>query len=113
MPRHCRHVYQTGLAHNRLNHFPSEFQSIGSASLKCQELLLMHSRAVEISANNAWSVFLLPGQLSPGAAVLTLVGTDSGGTTSTLAFNFTLAAFDLKQAPLLSRATFGATSLRW
>ncbi len=80
-----------------------------TAELAIDGVTLMAARPVEISLNNAWSVFLPPGQLSPGTAVLTLVGTDGVGATSTLAFNFTLVAFDLKEAMLLSRATFGAT----
>lgn len=80
-----------------------------TAELTIDGATVMAARAVEISTNDAWSVFLLPGQLSPGAAVLTLISTEGGGATSTMAFNFTLAALDLKQAPLLSRATFGTT----
>jgi uncharacterized protein (DUF1800 family) len=80
-----------------------------TAELTIDGATVMAARAVEISTNNAWSVFLPPGQLSPGAAVLTLTDTDSGGATSTLAFNFALDPLDPKQLPLLSRATFGAT----
>ena len=70
---------------------------------------VMPPRPVDIAPDGTWSVFLLGNQLSPGAAVVRFVATDSGGAMSTTLLNLTVIASDVKGTMLLSRATFGAT----